>query len=157
MREFPESALQEGNTCEDKVNNYLRSNQEGFNCILAKIYHYVKTNKLTHYVSTIELGALKYSLSVTKKCCCIRRTKGEAGVDYLAGVGAGACANRERNQAVKKVHCIGNMDEVHSGKGEAVIGYELSPIFWLVCHRHREIKRVLQRAIFYYLKRNSKL
>lgn len=157
IHDFPEAAFQEGNGCEEKVNNYLKGNQEKLDCMLPKVYNYIKREKVTHYISAIKLGACIYSLSFLTKCCHIRKAKAEAGVEFLGGMGMGAEASRKKSHDVSKKYCIGELSNVKSGNGEAVIGYDILPIFTLVCPEHKEIKNILRQAIYYYLQRSSKL
>lgn len=157
LKEFSDAATQEGDTPEDKVQEYIRmcNSQQNLHSVVEKVYDYIRDQKITHYISAINLGACEYTFGFSKICCRIRNLKAEVGQEILAGVGAGIERNQTRKHNKSNVLCIGDISDV-SGKGESVVGYELRPLFTLVCHKHKEIKKVLQMAICYYLKRRSK-
>ena len=140
----------------EKVQDYLQNNPSDFWNVVAKVYEFIKTEKITHYVSAIDLGAAAYSISIIRRRCCKRIAKLEAGVENLAGGGGGMSSNSERNQERVRDHCIGNLKAVEYGRGEGVIGYELLPVFKLICSEHVKIQEAVQRAIQFYLRRCSK-
>lgn len=158
MKEFPSSASEPGDTCEEKVHSFLLHSKSKYEDILKRVYWYVSTHKLTHYVSSMVLGAAKYSVSISRSRSRKRGLKAEAGIEELAGMGMGMEFKKEYDFKSSMVQCVGDLKEVDlgGGRGEGVIEYEMSPVFRLICEDHKAIKCVLQRAICYYLKRNSK-
>lgn len=140
-----------------RVESYILDQPECFNRVLGEVYRFIKAEKITHYISTIVLGATSYSVSITSKCCHTNNLKSEAGVDFLAGIGGGVMAICEKKHKKSRDCRIGDIDIISRGKGEAVIGYQLQPLFTLVSDEHKQIKRVLQTAIQFYIERSSKL
>ena len=158
LQEFPDARKQEGSTPEDKVQEYIcmcNSQGSGLDSIMEGVYDYIKGLRITHYISAIELGACKYSLTLSKTRCQIQRMKHEIGQEYLAGLGVGIENKTSRTDQTSKVLCIGDIDSVNT-TGEAMTRYNLLPLFTLVCREHKEIKKILQMAICYYLKKSSK-
>ena len=156
IHNFPEIESEPGDDATQKVQKYLEDRPDRFEKVLVQVHRYIKREKITHYVSGIDLGAAVYSVSTSKEKLRKKALKGEAGVEYLAGLGAGAEAKKEKKHRQKQRHTIGKMDQLKRGTGEAVIGYSILPLFTLVCDEHREVKRVLQQAIKFYLDRSRK-
>lgn len=140
----------------DKVQSYLKDNLDGFWEVVGKVHLFIKAAKVTHYISAIDLGAAAYSISIVRSHCCKKTAKVEAGVEYLAGLGGGMSSKSERKQERSRDHFIGQLESVECGRGEGVIGYELLPVFKLICYEHEGIKKAIQKAIQFYLKRCSK-
>ena len=156
MQEIPDIGLEPVSNPADKVEHYLADESTRYEQVLEKAYKFIEREKVTHYISGIELGAAVYSLSVLKKKCRCKKIHKAAGVEYLAELGMGMESTQETTQKEKKKLSIGNMECVKRGEGEAVLGYDLLPIFTLVCNEHRKVKRVLQLAVKFYLDRSCK-
>ena len=156
VHQLPAIAEHTGNTNADKVQAYLDNNPDEFWQVVAKVHAFIKAEKVTHYVSAIDLGAAAYSIRIMRGRCCKRNAKLEAGVDFLASLGAQACSKLEKKREQFRDASIGQLKRVKCGKGEGVIAYKLLPVFELVCSEHQKIKEALQKATYFYLKRCSK-
>ena len=108
---------------------------------------------ITHYVSSIQLGALKYSVES-------RQTQTtDMGIDGTVGVVSGTYATpstdvvTESSQKTSQENDIGNFDEdgvvKRDTSDEAVVGFELQPISNLI--RLPEVKTAMVTAIQLYL------
>lgn len=107
-------------------------------------------------MSAIDLGAAAYSVRIMRNRCHKREAKLEAGVDFLASLGAHACSKSEKKREQFRDAYIGQLKKVKCGKGEGVIACKLLPVYELVCSKHRKIKEALQKATYFYLRRCSK-
>ena len=105
---------------------------ERFEEIWGKTFIFIKTEKLTHYISSISLGAAQYSLSLQAK-------SSHGSESHLEG----------RDQ-----HLGGDLDTVKRGEGEAVVGFEILPVHMLV--RQEKVRDAVQTAVKHYLERESK-
>lgn len=152
--QFPAVNKFPGNSPAERIQAYLNQTSDQFESMVHQVYLFVKTEGVTHYVSALSLGAAMYSVSVTNKTAVTAGVKTEVGNDLVGGVGAGVKRSKEKTTVVSKNQHIGNIEAVERGKeGEAVIGYEILPVYTLL--RHEKLKEVLQRAIQLYLKRES--
>ena len=50
--------------------------------------------------------------------------------------------------------CVGDLSIVERGRGEGVIGYQILPVYMLVCQE--DVKRAVQMALKLYLERESR-
>ncbi len=152
VQEIPDIARYPGNTDAEKVQVYLLETTNKSYAI-DKVYLFVKTEKITHYISSISLGASKYSVSTFTKTGLTVGTKTGLGVELVAMGGIGGKRVKEKANMVSKDHVIGDIEAVQRRKGEAVIGYEILPLFTLC--RQNELKKVIQEATKLYLERES--
>lgn len=153
---IPEIDSEPGSSSAEKVEQYLISKPDDFEKVLMRVYKYIKSEKITHYISGIDLGAAVYSISTSKNRLKCRLFQAEVGMEYLAGLGGGVEFQQEKKHHQRKKHVIGNLLNLRRGKGEGVIGYSILPLFTLVCDEHREIKRVLRLATCFYLDKSRK-
>ena len=150
IQEIPNIESVAGDTSADKVRKFLDENPLRFDEALKKTHRYIKTKRITHYISGIDLGAAVYCISTSKEKLGSTKAELEVGQEYLAGIGGGVKSVRERRHRQKRKHCIGEID----GKRKGVVGYNLQPIFELVTHE--QIKKLLQQSIMFYLDRKRK-
>ena len=153
IQEIPAIAEFPGSTDAEKVQTYLLETPDK-GLAVDKVYLFVKTEGITHYISGITLGAAKYSVSTYTKTALTIGSKGGVGVEFITKGGLGAKRGKEKTTIVSKDHSIGDIDAVRRGKGEAVIGYEILPLYMLT--RQEELKKVLQEATKFYLERESR-
>lgn len=156
IQQIPSISSMPGETSADKLNMYLTEYPGEFNAVVEKAYIFVKTERVTHYVSSISLGASEYSVSTTTKTTVAigARAKAEVGShDVGVGAGVGAKRSKEKANTTSKDHRIGDIDIVERRNGEAVVGYEILPVYMLI--RQEAVKKVLQTAIKFYLERES--
>lgn len=153
IQEIPKIRLMPGKTDAERTQMYLMEFPEQHDEIVEKAYIFIKTEKVTHYVSGISLGAAEYSVSTTTKTALTVGAKAEVGNDFIATAGVGARRSKEKSNMTSKDHRIGNIDVVERGVGEAVVGYEILPVYMLL--RQEAVKKVLQKAIKFYLERES--
>ena len=153
-RAIPSIAHATGSCPVEKVEQYLEGNPEDFELAVNAAYQFIQTEKMTHYIQAIELGAAKYSLSITDG------SNRSAGVNleveaFKAGVGTAVDRSKESSNKISHDHMIGNIDTVSKNHGEVAVGIILRPVFTLVTKK--AIRHVLQKASLYYLNRESKL
>lgn len=153
VKQIPDIQAMPGTTLPDKVQMHLSEFPEDFDDVVAAAYLFVKTEKVTHYIQAVDLGAAKYSISTISKSRTSVGAGVEAGVDYIAGLGAKAKRSIRRSNKTSKHQLIGNIDSVCRGHGEDVVGFRIMPAFMLV--EKGAIKRVLQKATLLYLDRAS--
>ena len=114
---------------------------------------FVKDLGITHYVSSIELGALEYSASTISS----RQTKYEVEADIhvgkLAEGGGSRLAEKLHFQMSREQHQIGKFSVdgtvERNTTNEAVIGFQIKPIHNLV--RLQLIQVALQKAVKQYI------
>lgn len=150
VKSFPGKSLPE------RVQMYLLESPDKFEDVVHKCYLFVKSENITHYVSAISLGASVYSLTTATKNVLSVGVKGEVGTDMIAKGGLGLKRSKETANVTSNDYKIGDIETVERrGKGEAVIGYDILPVYMLL--RQEKLKEALQKAIQYYLKRESEL
>ena len=132
-----------GGSHSDRLHMYLMEFPDKEKAVVQEAYIFVKTEKVTHYISAISLGAAEYSVSIN--------TSG--GGNLSTGV-SGDKTTKAKANAICKDHRIGDIDDVERRKGEAVLSYEILPVYMVV--RQETVKKVLQKAIKFYLERESK-
>ena len=153
VKQIPDIKGMPGHTLSDKVQNHLLEFPVDFEDVVEAAYLFVKTEKVTHYIQAVDLGAARYSISTTCKARSSIGAGMEAGAEYIAGLGAKAKRSIRRSKKTSKHQLIGNMDDVSRGNGEDVVGFRIMPVFMLV--ERGAIKRVLQKATLLYLDRAS--
>ena len=156
IQEMPAIESVAGDTCADKVQKFFDDNLVQFDQALVKTLKYIKTERITHFISGIDLGAAIYSISTSKDKLKSKNAEFEIGQEYLAGIGGGMKSEKEEQHRQKRKHSIGEMKLLKRGRGEGVIGYSIQPLFRLVSDEHVQIKKLLQKSIRFYLDRNRK-
>lgn len=135
-KQIPGVLSMPGEFYSDRLHMYLMEFPDREKDVVQEAYIFIKTEKVTHYVSAITLGAAEYSV--------------------IAGGGDLSTAKKSKAKEITlcKAHQIGDINSVERRKGEAVLSYEILPVYMLV--RHEMLKKVLQKAIKFYLERESK-
>ena len=120
---------------------------------------FVRTFQVTHYVSSVDLGALEYSVITKEEYVREMGLTGSLGLeDVVAAVlktkGKYTSKKKHKSSHIKKVGLIRNPDKgnyyVERGTyAEAVIGVDVKPIQVLV--RHQGLRRVLAHAVTHYI------
>ena len=100
--------------------------QKDWNSYVEKTYHYIERERITHYISTIHLGAAEYYNPKNSTSRCNPSTIG------------------------------GNLDDVREGIEENVVEYEILPLQALINVEHLKLRALLQEALGMYFKRGSK-
>ena len=130
---------------------------------LKKMYdmclEFVRTFHVTHYVSSVDLGALEYSVITEEDYLREIGLAGSFGLeDVVATVlktkGKYSVRRTHTSSRIKRVGLIKNPDsgDYYVPRGtyaEAVIGVEVKPIHVLVRHQH--LRRVLRHAVTHYI------
>ena len=130
---------------------------------LKKMYdmclEFVRTFHVTHYVSSVDLGALEYSVITEEDYSREIGLAGSFGLeDVVAAVlktkGKYSVRRTHTSSRIKRVGLIKNPDsgDYYVPRGtyaEAVIGVEVKPIQVLV--RHQGLRRVLAHAVTHYI------
>ena len=153
MENIPGIQAMAGFTAVEKVEKYLHDFPEEFKLAVDAAYLFVMTEKVTHYIQAIDLGAAKYSLSIIKKSKSSAAVGLEALVEDVGGGGTKAERKVENLNMVKADQMIGDIEHVSRNNGEQVVGVKIVPIFTLLTKG--AIKHVLQKAIVLYLHRAS--
>ena len=130
---------------------------------LKKMYdmclEFVRTFHVTHYVSSVDLGALEYSVITEEDYSREIGLAGSFGLeDVVAAVlktkGKYSVRRTHTSSRIKRVGLIKNPDsgDYYVPRGtyaEAVIGVEVKPIQVLVRHQH--LRRALKYAVTHYI------
>ena len=154
ITEIPAIKYKSGTTSAEKVQNYLQeSGEKEREEVSDKVYLFIKSEEITHYVSAIDLGAAIYSISNTQTTTSSKGAGATVSSEQIAGVGVKTKKSTEKTNKKSSDQRIGDLDKVTRGVGEAVVGYKLLPLFVLV--RKGEVKKILQKAIRLYLDRTS--
>ena len=124
-----------------------------FEEIWEKAFIFIKTEKLTHYISSISLGAAEYSMSTKSKFSFGAGVKGSGGKAAKGSAGMGSSKSEEKSNQ-RDQHIGGDLDTVKRGEGEAVVGFEILPVHMLV--RQEKVRDAVQTAVKHYLERESK-
>ena len=122
--------------------------------IRKKCGEFVDHFTITHYVSSLELGASRYRVMSEDDFQLQVGTKGSVGVEQMASVAVEQKVGFMRRNQSKEVTQIGRFDEggeqVRRGTlEEAVVGVKFQPISALV--RTRILRKTLQNAIKCYI------
>lgn len=164
-------------TFEDRLRNWLthRLEDRGYNSqnlqelicdddkygIKEDVKHFVQHFGVTHYVSSIELGALEYSVLTQKEYHQKAKVGANASLDALAHGGLQTAAKVTKTSILtkkvseeKKIGKITDDDEskckVVRKKDEAVIGCEVVPIITLV--KNPYLQEILATSVKEYIK-----
>ena len=110
---------------------------------------FVKDLGITHYVSAIELGALKYSILTTS--CHQEKTGAGAqmGAGKMAEGGISGMVGKQWFKKAKEEQTIGRLKKDETVACEAVIGFQIQPIHKLV--RLPLLQIALQKAMTQYI------
>ena len=127
--------------------------QKELNEIVKDCKMFIKDMGITHYVSSIELGALKYSVYTIRS----RHTRlgggAQIGAAHLAEGGASSLAEKLRFKTSREQREIGKFSDdgtvIRNTTDEAVIGFQIQPIHNLV--RSQYIQVALQKAVHSYI------
>lgn len=154
VKQFPDASAMPGKTDAERVQAYLGKFPDMVDEVIETTYVFIKTERLTHYISSISLGAAEYSVSTMKKTKLSTGVRGEAGHDLVVKGGAGVKRSSEKSSEVSEKRQIGDISSVsRGGDGEAVVGFEILPVYMLVCQE--SVKKVVQKAVQFYLERES--
>ena len=153
VQEIPNIRSMPGRVDGDRLQMFLMEFPDRVEEVVEKIYVFIKTEKLTHYISSISLGAVEYSVSTTTRSTLSAGSGAGIGNDFVAGGGAGTKGVREKSVKTSRDQRIGDLGVVARGKGEAVVGYEILPVYTLV--RQEAVKKAVQKAVKFYLERES--
>ena len=127
--------------------------QKELDAIAADCRGFVENLGITHYVSAIELGAMKYYASMVES----KHTSIGGGATIGAGSetegGLSALTEKLLFRSTKEEHLIGRIGKDHTvergGLDEAVIGFQIQPIYNLV--RVPGLQAALQQAVKEYI------
>ena len=112
-----------------------KSNEKEKRLILLLCDQFVKHFKITHYVSTIELGALEYSVFSETEFNSSIGGGGVLGVEKIATLSVSGNRSSHRFRKASEVKMIGKISDGKVGRGthdEAVVGVRVQPIHTLV-------------------------
>jgi hypothetical protein len=112
-----------------------KSNEKEKRLILLFCYQFVKHFKITHYVSTIELWALEYSIFSETDFNSSIGGGGVLGVEKIATLSVSGNRSSHRFQKASEVKMIGKISDGKVGRGthdEAVVRVRVQPIHTLV-------------------------
>ena len=136
----------EGKSASECVQEYLKDdNAKRFQEVWEAVHNFIKHEKLTHYISSISLGAAEYSMHMKTKRSIGAGLKGTGG---KASAGVSTKKSEEKSNQ-RDQHLGGALDTVKRGEGEAVIGFKILPVYMLVCQE--KVKKVVQEAVKHYL------
>ena len=153
MDKIPETKSISGSTAAEKVEKHLQDFPKDFKKAVDAAYLFVKTERLTHYIEAIDLGAAKYTVSTCTTSKMVAKAGLEATVKKTGGGGARVEGTSETVNVRKEDQMIGDISTVSRNRGEEVVEFKIMPIFKLMMQK--EIKQVLQKAIILYLNRES--
>lgn len=120
--------------------------------VAQKCREFIDNFCITHYVSSIELGAARYRVLSEEEYQTQMGLKGSLGVEQMASVAVEQKASFGRRSKSKEVTEIGHIEENRVQRGttdEAVIGVKLQPISALV--KLRVLRKKLENAIKNYI------
>lgn len=149
--------LQKGTPVE-QLSSYLENAKpELESAVISYCKEFVNDLGVTHYVNSIELGAMKYQVFTESDYQMKFGAGGNVGVDQVAkATVSGKYENKKTNKSTK-VREIGkitdNKEIKRNSSEESVIGFTIQPIAKLV--RHHILKAGLQKAIREYVQRKS--
>ncbi len=154
VEKIPDANDASGSTTIENVEKYLQDFPEDFDTAVDAAYLFVKTERLTHYIKAIDLGAAKYTLGSSSTSKSTASASLEATIKKTAGGGAKVNRTVESSNEMEQDQVIGDFENVSREHGEEVVGFDLMPIFALLTQG--TIKQVLQKAIILYLNKESK-
>lgn len=132
MEEFPDVCSMSGESDAEQVQDYLTKFPDSIDKIIDSVFAFIKAEKVTHYISSITLGAIQYSVNTTMN----------------STIAICSCSENDEQNL-----CVGDLSMVERGRGEAVIGYQILPVYMLV--RQEAVKKAVQKAVQFYLERQS--
>ncbi len=107
---------------------------------------------ITHYVSSIELGASKYQVMSEEDYQMQVKMKGSLGLEQMVSAAVEQKASQKKRCKYSETTIIGRVRDrnvVRGSKDEAVVGVKFQPISALV--RTKILREQLQRAITKYI------
>ena len=115
----------EGKSASECVQEYLKDdNAKRFQEVWEEAHLFIKNEKLTHYISSISLGAAEYSMHMKTKKSIGAGLKGIGGTTGKASAGVSTKKSEEKSNQ-RDQHLGGALGTVKRGEGEAVIGFEI--------------------------------
>ena len=121
--------------------------------VAAKCREFVKHFRITHYVSSLQLGASEYRVMSEEDFQMQVGAKGSVGVEKMASVAVEQKVGffkKKRSSEATKIGHLHNGRKVRRGTTEeAVVGVKFQPISALVCTR--VLRNKLQNAIQNYI------
>lgn len=112
------------------------SNEQQKKLVLLYCYQFVRHFKITHYVSTIDIGALEYTVSTETEFNMTIGGGGSLDPKKIVSLSAGSSRTSKSGQRALEVKRIGKIsDHGKVGRGtheEAVVGLKVLPLFTLV-------------------------
>lgn len=153
---IPEIKLCEGESETDKVLQYLNEDDKSdkFKLVVHEAYIFLKSEKITHYISAIYLGAAEYSISKTKETAISLGGGIDIDLRSLVGVGGGGNFSNIKTTKESNQQKFGKIGIVKRGVGENVVKYKTMPVSKL--SHHEMLCKVLKEAVKSYLERASK-
>ena len=121
--------------------------------IIHDCYDFVKHFRITHYVSTIELGATEYRVFSETDYNSTIGVGGSLAVEKLANLSVAHKRTSRKLKRASDIKTIGKISEDRKvGRGthdEAVVGIRVEPIYSLVKLPYLQLS--LQRALIHYM------
>ena len=121
--------------------------------IVDNCYEFVNHFRITHYVSTIELGATEYGVMSETKYTQKIKAGAKLGVDQIAKITSSQSSIWNRNRKSSNVRKIGSISsDGRVGRGtydEAVVGFKIQPISSLVKLPYLNLS--LRKALLLYM------
>ena len=121
--------------------------------IVDDCYEFVNHFRITHYVSTIELGATEYCVMSETEFTQKIKAGAKLGVDQIAKITSSQSSiwNRKRKSSnVRKIGSISSDERVGRGTyDEAVVGFKIQPISSLVKLPYLNLS--LRKALLLYM------
>ncbi len=152
MEKIPNAMSASGSTAVEKLENHLLDNHEDFGVAVDAAYSFVTTEKMTHYIKAIKLGAIKYTLS--KSCTGLPKSAASGKPEAtLAATNGGRAKTEDSSSKIIDNKVIGDVQTASRNSGEKIVGFEICPIFSLV--GHETLRQVIQTATIRYANRES--
>ncbi len=126
-----------------------------YDSFVGEMYRFIDSRKITHYINSINLGAaVYYESTVVKSSLDIGGNAGATADE----VGLTALVNRNKDKGCfsTKLQSIGRLDEANQVLQEAIIDFEILPIYTLLKRRHVKTRKALEVALKLYIERESK-
>ena len=111
------------------------SDEEQKKLVLLYCYQFVRHFKITHYISTIDIGALEYTVSTETEFNMTIGGGGSLDPKKIVSLSAGSSRTSKSGQRALEVKRIGKISDGKVGRGtheEAVVGLKVVPLFTLV-------------------------
>ena len=141
-----------------KLAKYLNSarqcqeNSDCFQAVISDCFMFVKQTGVTHYVHSIQLGAMKFRVLNSTEYNKKISVKGNLGAEGIAKSSIEQTMSSRNKKSSLNVKEIGKIVDGRVRKGttdEAVIGFQLMPIHKLVRSYH--VNEALRRALRDYI------